>query len=435
MAARDAEPTTGTRPKRRVPTSRSATSKKAAPTKKAAVKRVAAVKATKATKAATTPKTAAVLIREAAARLAAEAPRPAATTPRQVRSVRAPSTGEPIAPPVPPPPAPPVPTAPAAPQWTPPPPAPAAPPAPYFPTSSQPKKSRAVLVALVIGGLAIAGGGTGVLLATRDSKPSKAEYIASADKICAPANVPVGAVVKPTNYPELSGAAGTVASSTKAQVDKLRGLDRPGGADSAQIDTMVTSLDVAAQAAQRLGSAASGSSDAATASATKDMGTAFNGASTAATTYGFTACASGMKSGMDAVFGGSQAVIKTAFIAKADTACRAGARELDSISDPRSGSGAELARALTEVSAVFDRMKAEIRGLQVAPGDETTVADMLAAQDRVDAKGAELIAAAKVENGAAFVAAGREIDTLVTAADAKWDAYGLGSCGTNFGEI
>jgi hypothetical protein len=282
-----------------------------------------------------------------------------------------------------------------------------------------------VVVALV--------GGAGVFLLNRKGGPSKTEFIASADATCGTASASVAAVAKPTSYPELSTTAGTVAAATNGQVTRLRALDHPGGADGEAISAMLASLDGAGQAAGRVRDAAAQGNDASTATATRQMGTAFNNASADASAYGLAVCASGLKPAMDAVFGGSSAVIKTAFVAKADLICRAGARELAAIPDPADGSGAEIARMIGAVSEVAERMGREIRALPVPPGDEAVIADLLVAQDLVNAKGREITAAARVEDGPALIAAAHQIDTLSTAVDAKFDAYGLGTCGTDFG--
>ncbi len=59
---------------------------------------------------------------------------------------------------------------------------------------------------------------------------------------------------------------------------------------------------------------------------------------------------------------------------------------------------------------------------------------MLDAQDKVNAKIREMRDAAAKGDESTFAAAAHELDPLVTAADAKFDAYGLGICGSSFGE-
>jgi hypothetical protein len=58
---------------------------------------------------------------------------------------------------------------------------------------------------------------------------------------------------------------------------------------------------------------------------------------------------------------------------------------------------------------------------------------MLAAADKVESKSHEERDAVANNDPAAFDAINVELGPIVTASDAKFDAYGLGSCGSNFG--
>ena len=69
------------------------------------------------------------------------------------------------------------------------------------------------------------------------------------------------------------------------------------------------------------------------------------------------------------------------------------------------------------------------------PGDETTVAEMLDAYDKVTSRARVLTEAVADLDESSFIVASREITTLGTAADGKLDGYGLGVCGSNFGNI
>ena len=82
---------------------------------------------------------------------------------------------------------------------------------------------------------------------------------------------------------------------------------------------------------------------------------------------------------------------------------------------------------------MFDQLVTDIKALPVPPGDEAALAELFAAQDKVQAKNREFEDAAADEDFDRIDALDREITTLITAADAKWDAYGLGSCGSNWG--
>lgn len=308
-------------------------------------------------------------------------------------------------------------------------------PSPAAPPPPAPRRERRSRKGLVVGAVvavvALIGGGLGIALAVRDSGPSKADYIADADEICRPANGPVAAIVKPSSYPELATASATVVETTKGQLGQLRRLDQPGGEDRVQIDAVLTSLDGTVAATQKLQEAAGRSDDAATISATNDGRSAFNGAREKASAFGFGACATGLQSGVDNVFGGSQAVIKAGFVAKGEAACRAAVRKTDEVDEPRGPQ--EVSRYFEQIADVFDGVTAELKALAVPPGDEGVVGEMIAAVEKVNVKGRDYFDAIADEDEDRVLAMEKELNTLQTAADAKLDAYGLGTCGSNFG--
>jgi hypothetical protein len=304
---------------------------------------------------------------------------------------------------------------------------------PYAPTPAK-KRGGGVIAAVVVGALVLAGAGVGgVVLAMKGGAPSRTEFVADADDICRPANGPVAAIVKPTSYPELATAAGTVSTTVNAQVGQLRALDQPGGEAKAEVAGVLAALEGTSAAAKRLQDAAGDQDDTATIAATKDMASQATDARTRATTSGFAACSIGMQPGIDAVFGGTQSVIKAGFVAQADVLCRRAANDTEDIDFPQSDTGRALAAFLGELIALFDDLVDDIRALPVAPGDEATVSEILTAQDKVQDKNREVQDAAADEDIDRFDALNAESVTLTTAADAKWDAYGLGSCGSNFG--
>jgi len=290
-----------------------------------------------------------------------------------------------------------------------------------------------MIAAVIVGVLVLGGVIGGAVFALKGGAPSREEFVADADDICRPANGPAAAIVKPTSYPELATAAGTLNSTIDSQVGQLRALDQPGGGAKAEVAAVFTALEGTSAAAKRLQDAAGRQDDEATIAATKDMAGKAGEAKTQATTTGFSACSIGMQPGVDAVFGGSQSVIKAGFIAQADVLCRRAANDLEDVAFPSSDSGRAFAAFLGRLIDVFDDLVVDIRALPVAPGDENTVNEILTAQDKVQAKGRELADAAADEDIDRFDALDAETVTLTTAADAKWDAYGLGSCGSNFG--
>jgi len=304
---------------------------------------------------------------------------------------------------------------------------------PYAPTPARKRGGGGMIAAVIVGVLVLGGVIGGAVFALKGGAPSREEFVADADDICRPANGPAAAIVKPTSYPELATAAGTLNSTIDSQVGQLRALDQPGGGAKAEVAAVFTALEGTSAAAKRLQDAAGRQDDEATIAATKDMAGKAGEAKTQATTTGFSACSIGMQPGVDAVFGGSQSVIKAGFIAQADVLCRRAANDLEDVAFPSSDSGRAFAAFLGRLIDVFDDLVVDIRALPVAPGDENTVNEILTAQDKVQAKGRELADAAADEDIDRFDALDAETVTLTTAADAKWDAYGLGSCGSNFG--
>jgi hypothetical protein len=305
---------------------------------------------------------------------------------------------------------------------------------PYAPTPAKRKMGGGMIAAVVAGALVLGGGGVGGVLLLKGGAPSRAEFVAKADDVCRPANGPIAAIVKPTSYPELATAAGTLNTTIDAQLGQLRALKQPGGSAKADVAGVFTSLEGASAAANRLKEAAGRQDDAATVAATKDMSTMATEARTKATTTGFAACSVGMQTGIDAVYGGSQSVMKAGFIAQADVLCRRAADDIYDVDiESAFADDAAFLDFIAHGNDVFDQLVADVKALPIPPGDEAILAELFAAQDKAQAKNREFEDAAADEDFDRMDALDREITTLVTAADAKWDAYGLGSCGSNFG--
>ncbi|MGI8777868.1 MAG: hypothetical protein ACR2LJ_10945 [Acidimicrobiales bacterium] len=289
---------------------------------------------------------------------------------------------------------------------------------------------------LVVGVVALAlllGGGLGVYMATQGfGMPSRAKYAAKADAICRPANGAVTSISKPTSYPDLATAAGTLVPATDAQMGGLKKLKQPGGADGNKVGALLSAMTQTNAAGRSLQDAAGRMDDGATAAATQRMRTSAIESSNKAKELGFAACAAGMQPGVEAVVGGAAGVLKTAFIAKADSLCRAAARAMAGIPEPRSG--ADLVRYFARMLPLGEKMTADFKELPVPPGDEAKVAEIVAALDTLRAKEKEAADAARSGDSSRFIAIEKEYLPLVTAVDAKLDAYGLAVCGSNFGD-
>jgi hypothetical protein len=273
-----------------------------------------------------------------------------------------------------------------------------------------------------VGALALAAG-----LTACGGGVSKSGFVSKADGACAPGNATLGGVAKPTNLPELATAAGTVVSTVDAQAAALRKLKAPGD-DKAAVAGVVGALAEVAAPARSLQEAAGKSDDAATARAVNDLKAKADAASTQASTYGLAACAVGLKGPVDTVFDGGKTVIKAAFVARADALCTAANKKADALN--QGSTLAAFGRYLVTYIPIEEKLFADIKGLVTPPGDESTVSDMLAAQDKVIANDKEAQAAAQKGNTAQVDRLGDANNALVTQSNSKFDAYGLKNCGT-----
>ena len=304
---------------------------------------------------------------------------------------------------------------------------------PYAPATAP--GSRTPMRGLIIGGAGVVLVGivaAAVLVLGGDKAPSKAAFIRQADDVCRPANGPVAAIVKPTSYPELATASGTFVTTTATQLGQLDHLKKPHGVDGKNATTALAALAAAKTEATALQTAAGNKDDVASTSATKAFKDKFTYAASVAKTYGFASCTTGMQAGVDAVGGGAHDVVKTNFVAKADALCRAGARQDAQLGDPPA-SPVALVGYFDKALALYSKLLGDLKAIPAPPGDEVTVADMTGAQQQALAKLGEMRDALAAGDAARVTAVGRELDPLTTAADAKFDAYGLASCGSNYG--
>jgi hypothetical protein len=256
---------------------------------------------------------------------------------------------------------------------------------------------------------------------------SKGSFLTKADGACAPGNGTLAAVAKPSNLPELATAAGSVAGTADTQADALRKMDAPGD-DKAVVAGVIGALaDVGGQA-RALQEAAGKTDDATTARAANELRGKSDNAATQAKAYGLGLCGAGLQAPVATVIDGARTVIKAAFVARAESLCLAANRKADALGDPSSLTA--FARVLTSYLAIADKLFADIKALAVPPGDDSQIAEMLAAQDKVIAKEKEAQDAAQRNSQAQFDKFFDEVVTLGTAANAKFDAYGLKNCGT-----
>ncbi len=267
-------------------------------------------------------------------------------------------------------------------------------------------------------GLVACGGGGGV---------SKAEFVTKADGACSAGNGMLAVAAKPSNLPELAGAAGTLATSVDSQTEALRKLEAPGD-DKVTVTGVIDTLAGVSGQARALQEAAGKTDDAATARAANELRGKTDDAATQAKAYGLTACGQGLQAPVVNIIEGGRTILKAAFVARAESLCTAANRKADALANPTSLAG--VARYLTAYLPIAEKLFADIQALAVPPGDDSAVADMLSAQQQALAKEREAHGAAQRGNAAEFDRLESEVVTLVTAANAKFDAYGLRACGT-----
>ena len=257
--------------------------------------------------------------------------------------------------------------------------------------------------------------------------PSKSDLLTEGDEICRTSNAPLQSTKRPTNYPELTDAARAMATASDDQAARLRKLGVPDG-DKDQVRSMLSAIAGVGASARRVQEAAARTDDKATSEGAAAMATASKDAAVRARAYGFTACGVGSEGAVTTVFDGAKGVVKAAFVARAEGLCKEAINQEDAIREPRSESA--LPAYLDSVLALEEKAVEQMRGLAVPPGDEATVAELIDARAKLNAKGRELSGAMRAKNDRQEAAVANEVIVLATAAAAKADAYGIRECGT-----
>ncbi len=305
---------------------------------------------------------------------------------------------------------------------------------PYVARPARRRLSLGVTAGIVSGAVVLAGAGVGgTVVLTRGGPPSRAEFVVDADDLCRTGNRSVAAIVEPADHPGLTTAAGALADAVTAQVGRLRAMAQPGGTAAAEVAAVYRSMDRAAEAARRLRDAARDQDDPAAVAAATELTTTAADARTRAAAAGFDECAAGLQPGVDAVVGGTGAAVRSGFLALAELYCRRSASDIGAIHIPEGKAGRDFAAYFGATVDILDRMAAGIGAIPAPPGDEARIEEILQAQQAAQAKGREFHAAAADEDFNRMDALYQELAALIAVADAKWDAYGLAICGSQFG--
>ena len=267
------------------------------------------------------------------------------------------------------------------------------------------------------------------LTACGDDGPSKTEFTTQADRACTAGNTTISTATKPANAPQVATAAGDATSTIDAQVAALRAMKTPGGDDKDLAVGVVNTIAEVAVPTKALQEAAGRNDDAAMARAALDMQATAESASNTAQAFGMAQCGIQLKFGLGNLFDGVKQVVKATYVAKGEGLCRDAARKYDAIAPP-GNSLASFNRFIDAVNGVSTKLAADLKALQVPPGDDATVADMIGAVDGLNAKSREAIDAVKAGNDRLFIALVDELRVAQTSVNAKLDAYGLKTCGS-----
>lgn len=270
------------------------------------------------------------------------------------------------------------------------------------------------------------------LTACGDDGPSKTEFTTQADGACTAGNTTISTTAKPTNAPQVTTAAGDATSTIDAQVVALRAMKAPGGQDKDLAVGVVNAIAEVSGPTKALQEAAGRNDDAAMARAAVDMQARAESASNTAQAFGMSQCGIQLKFGLGNLFDGVKQVVKATYVAKGEGLCKDAARKYAAIAPP-GNSLASFNRFIDAVNGVSTKLATDLRALQVPPGDEATVADMIGAVDGLNTKAREAIDAVKAGNERLFIALVDELRVAQTSVNAKLDAYGLKTCGSAAG--
>lgn len=271
--------------------------------------------------------------------------------------------------------------------------------------------------------------GAGTVAAVTWGEPTlpRAQFIAQADAICAPANAPAASLILPGTYEQLATAAATMMGVLDGEVAHLRRLGRPEGADRKVAGAVIAGMRDTSRAANALRGVAAAKNDAGTAVSTNTFAGQFNATAAQARALGLSACAVGLQPGVDMLFAGAREVLRDRFAKLAEPACSAVTKAFADVGEPQTR--AQFTDLVDRVISVWDKFTSDLGFLPVPPGDEQTVKDLLGTLATAGAKMHEARAAANRNDFQTFLAAWDEVNSLLDVADGKATAYGLGACG------
>jgi len=278
-------------------------------------------------------------------------------------------------------------------------------------------------ISLIIPAVALAA----ALTACGDSGPSKSAFTTKADGSCATGNSAISSAAKPTNAPQVATSAGTAVSTIDGQVAALRAMKMPGGKDKTQIVAIINAIGEVSAPTKALQDAAGRNDNPAMTTAAVDLQAKADAAATSAQAYGLTQCGTGLKPAVANLFEGTKSVVKAGYVTKAETLCRDAFKKIDAVASP-GNSLAAVGRYFDAIAVISVKLAGDLKAVAAPPGDGATVTDLVGTLESFNAKIKE--AAAKANNARLFGGLTDELDVANTALNAKFDAYGLKTCGS-----
>ena len=266
------------------------------------------------------------------------------------------------------------------------------------------------------------------LTACGDDGPSKSGFVTKADAACTPGNTTISTTAKPTNAPQVGTAAGTAATTIDSQLQALRSLKMPGGADKDLAQGVINTIAEISAPAKALQDAGAKTDDAAMVKAAADMQAKADTASTTAQAFGLTQCGVQLKFGLGNLIDGVKNVVKSSYVTKAEVLCTDFVDRVERLALP-GNSLASAARYLDAFLTISTKLQTELKALPVPPGDQPAVDGFLGALDALNAKFRDASAAAKANNATRATTLLDQIDRESDDLNAKFSAYGLTACG------
>jgi len=281
-----------------------------------------------------------------------------------------------------------------------------------------PRRAFTVAVILALAGLAACG----------DSAPSKEDFLAKADPVCARGNAIATVFTTPSDLPMIKDFATKLADNADKTAAEVEKLDFPGGDDGKAAKDMVKSLRDAGVAARAVIPDVDASNYPNVETGVTKMVDAFKAADGKARTFGSKECGKGEAEAVGKLGITANATVKNAYIAKADALCEAADKQIDALPEP--DSPAEAKESIDKSGVILDKMLADIIAIPKPHTDSTKLTEYISSTERFIAKFKEGGAIAVSANERKFEQWVEELSELGDAADAKADAFGFKGCGS-----